>query len=244
MTWFICCGTTMEFFFISLRRSKDWRSTVTSLTINFSISSLISPSPPCSSFFYHHFFPEWCFQLFSNHSTTSRAFKLWGSQSHILVDFLVVLLSDWWSIFGWLMIKSAGLTSPSDRAIHPTDTPPQPHTGRLNNLCTILNMKEDLTLQSPPAPFPFSLDRWDGQTASNCDCLQRNSVYVWIQSLKSILSESGSCGYFQIPWIEKCRGNWVIGNPNPSKNGQGALRRVIWGLVICLENFCFETHVA
>lgn len=151
----------------------------------------------------------------------------------------MVLLSGWWSIFGWLMIKSAGLTSPSDRAIHPTDTPPQPHTGRLNNLCTILNMKEDLTLQSPPAPFPFSLDRWDGQTSSNCDCLQQSSVYVSIQSLKSILLESGSCGYFQIPWIEKWGGNWVIG-----KNGQGALRRVFWGLVICLENFCFEAHVA
>lgn len=57
------------------------------------------------------------------------------------------------------MIKSAGLTSASDRPIHPTDTPPPPHTGRLNNLCTISNMKEDLlTLQSPPAPFPISLD--------------------------------------------------------------------------------------
>lgn len=129
---------------------------------------LISPSPPCMPIFYHHFFRERYFQLFSNHSTTSRVFKVWGSHSHILLDFLVVLLSGWWSIFGWLMIKSAGLTSPSDRAIHPTDTPPQSHTGRLNNLCTILNMKEDLTLQSPPAPFPFSLDRWDGQTVIVC----------------------------------------------------------------------------
>lgn len=57
------------------------------------------------------------------------------------------------------MIKSAGLTSASDRPIHPTDTPPPPHMGRLNNLCTISNMKEDLlTLQSPPAPFPISTD--------------------------------------------------------------------------------------
>lgn len=42
------------------------------------------------------------------------------------------------------MIKSAGLTSASDRPIHRTDTPPLPHTGRMNNLCTISNMKEDL----------------------------------------------------------------------------------------------------
>lgn len=59
----------------------------------------------------------------------------------------------------WPMIKSAGLTSALDRPIHPTDTQPPPHTGRLNNLCTISNMKEDLlTLQSPPVPFPISLD--------------------------------------------------------------------------------------
>lgn len=58
------------------------------------------------------------------------------------------------------MIKSAGLTSASDRPIHPTDTPPPPHTGWLNNLCTISNMKEDLlTLRSPPAPSSnLSLD--------------------------------------------------------------------------------------
>lgn len=96
-----------------------------------------------------------------------------------------LILSSIWRSFLWWpcsqavglylvrpMIKSAGLTSASDRPIHPTDTPPPPHTGRLNNLCTISNMKEDLlTLQSPPAPFPISLDCGDGYTASNRVCL-------------------------------------------------------------------------
>ena len=60
-----------------------------------------------------------------------------------------------------LMIKSAGLTSASDRPIHPTDTPPLPHAGRLNNLCRISNMKKDLlTLRSPSAPYLSRLLRW------------------------------------------------------------------------------------
>lgn len=113
------------------------------------------------------------------------------------------------------MIKSAGLTSSLDRPIHSTDTPSPPHTGRLNNLCTISNMKEELlTLQSPPAPFPISLDCWEGYTASNCDCLQQG-VRVCVcrhQTFFPALSQSGSSGYFQISWIENWGGSSVIGN--------------------------------
>lgn len=98
-------------------------------------------------------------------------------QSHSLVHLalfpLVAVCSQAAGLYlVWAMIKSAGLTSASDRPIHPRDTPPPPHTRRLNNLCIISNMKEDLlTLQSPPAPFSISPDCWDGYTASNRICL-------------------------------------------------------------------------
>lgn len=119
------------------------------------------------------------------------------------------------------MIKSAGLTSASDRPIHPTDTPPPPHTGRLNNLCTISNMKEDLlTLQSPPAPFSISLDCWDGYTASNRICLL-GYVCVWVCACAGMNAKDSvqlyPAGVWQF-WLlsnfmgRKWGGNSVIGS--------------------------------
>lgn len=142
------------------------------------------PFPP--SLYVSLFFPEPHFQspTLSNHSSTSTLPACPLCHSLCLLSFIFYFSPRSPSLFPlsfcrppgtfsfggrasravglylvWPMIKSAGLTSASDRPIHPTDTPPPPHTGRLNNLCTISNMKEDLlTLQSPPAPFPISLD--------------------------------------------------------------------------------------
>lgn len=124
--------------------------------------------------FYHLVHPEWAFQSPSNRSFNSHSFQTPGVSS-CLFFFLNWPRSQAGALYlVQLMIKSAGLTSASDRPIHPTDTPPPPHTGRLNNLCTILNMKEDLlTLQSPPAPFAISVDCCAGGTASKRVCLRR-----------------------------------------------------------------------
>lgn len=123
--------------------------------------SFISLCLPLHVHLLFKFFPEWHFQSLSNHSCTSTipASPL-SPLSFLSFSFFLVHLA----LFQWPcshaaglylvrpMIKSAGLTSASDRPIHPTDTPLPPHMGRLNNLCTISNMKEDLLTL---APFPI-----------------------------------------------------------------------------------------
>lgn len=127
--------------------------------------------------FYHLVHPEWAFQSPSNRSFNSHSFQTPGVSSAVFFFFLNWPRSQAGALYlVQLMIKSAGLTSASDRPIHPTDTPPPPHTGRLNNLCTISNMKEDLLTPKPAS------------TLCNLSGLLR-----WRYRLKAGLFEAG-CG--------------------------------------------------
>lgn len=135
------------------------------------------------------------------------------------------------------MIKSAGLTSASDRPIHPTDTPPPPHTGRLNNLCTISNMKEDLLTTPKPASTLCNLSgllRWRyrlkaGLFEAGCGCKAPNAVLLESGMFRLLLNFKG-----RKMGRELC--NWKKRSKIVKEHSVGHAE----GLVICLRIFSWR----